>query len=320
MERRDKKIKKGNGTRKISAPPSWTWVLAFSTAFTAIALSVAALSQGQGGTPLAVFFYVLSVLSVFCCAFFIVRSVKKLREEVSKVTDRYAFTRNIKSDYEFRALVFSVAAFICNIGYTVFLFVMAMNTGTLWYFALAVYYILLTSARGGVMMRKRKLERRFGGNTQRLYREKLRTYQFCAVMLLALTVALFVAVVQMSFEGKRLYKLDGGFVVFAVFAAYRVVLSVQNFIKGKSNDLTIRAVDNLNFATALVTLLSMQTAFLDALATPLAAGICNGVTGVAVCAAIVAVGAYMWKFVEREGEKNIPAEKQENSENTQKTP
>ena len=81
---------------------------------------------------------------------------------------------------------------------------------------------------------------------------------------------------------------------FVAFTAYRMVMAAYHFLKSKRyQDLAVRAVRNINLATALVTLFSLQTALLDAFSTPERARIWNAVTGALVCALVVAIGVYM---------------------------
>jgi hypothetical protein len=155
------------------------------------------------------------------------------------------------------------------------------------------------------MIEKRKLERRFRGNYARYRQGSLKTYGACGVMLITLTIVLLVAVVEMAFEGERLYSADAVFFVFAAFGAYRIYAAIQNFIKGESKDVCIRAMDTLNFVAALVTLLCMFTALLDAIATPFMASILNGGGGVLVCASVFAVGAYMIRYSKKEEKEKI---------------
>lgn len=285
--------------------PTWTAAIAFATLFTAIALSFAALTQGKGGSPFAFCFYFVAVISFVYCIVISVQAIDSFGKKVSNATDRYAFTRNIKSDYDFRTLVFFLVSFVCNLGFAIVLCVMAFRVGTLWYGALAAYYLLLTFSRGFIMIEKRKLERRFRGNYARYRQGSLKTYGACGVMLITLTIVLLVAVVEMAFEGERLYSADAVFFVFAAFGAYRIYAAIQNFIKGESKDVCIRAMDTLNFVAALVTLLCMFTALLDAIATPFMASILNGGVGVLVCASVFAVGAYMIRYSKKEEKEKI---------------
>ena len=280
--------------RRISDPPSWVLLLVYATTLTVCALAVIALAVGEGKSGFALGLYVAGVLCVAYSLFLLVRLLKKFKEKMVSVADRYTFTRNFKNDYVFRTIVLGACSLVGNVAYTVFLCVTAMYSRALWYWVLAVYYILLTSMRGGLLVENRKTERRFGGNPTRLQKEKIKSYVYCGTMLLVSTLALSLALVWMVASGGRFPAPSGMVYALAVFAVYRMSMAIANMIKAKRlDDLAVQSVRNINFSTALVSVLTLQTVILDSFSFDVNVGLCNALTGAAVCLAIVGVGVYM---------------------------
>jgi hypothetical protein len=61
----------------------------------------------------------------------------------------------------------------------------------------------------------------------------------------------------------------------------------------KYEDLSASAMQNVNFITATVTLLTFQTVFMDTFASKTAIQIFGGISGFVVCAVVVMFGIYM---------------------------
>ena len=279
---------------KLCLPPSWITAIVYASAVFLSAFSVIALFSEKRLSTAAFVIYVLAFSALLYSLCIAVHFFKMLSGKVLDFTEKYAFTRNLKNDYGLQTVFFSACSFVGNVAYTLFLCLTALYSGASWYWALAVYYLLVISVRGSVLLEKRSQERKYRNRPLYLQRERIKTYSFCGVMLIALTLALSVVFVKMVAEGERLQTLNVTVYAFAVFALYRIITAAYHFVKSKRyQDLAVRAVRNINLATALVTLFSLQTALLDAFSTPQKAQIWNGISGALVCAAVVAIGVYM---------------------------
>lgn len=280
--------------KKVNTPPSWVITIAYASAVLLSAFAVIALATEKRWSAAAFVIYASALLAVVYSGWITVRFVKKLSDKVSDFADKYTFTRNLKTDYGFQTAFFGACSFVGNVAYTVFLCITALYSGATWYWALAAYYLFLIAVRGGVLLEKRSQDRKYRNKPLYLKRERIRTYSFCGTMLIALTLALMVVFLEMIVDGQRLQTVNFTIYAFVAFTAYRMVMAAYHFLKSKRyQDLAVRAVRNINLATALVTLFSLQTALLDAFSTPERARIWNAVTGALVCALVVAIGVYM---------------------------
>ena len=290
--------------KKASSPPSWIITIAYASAVLLSAFAIIALATEKRWSGAAWTIYALAFLAVAYSGYITVRFVKKLSDKVSDFADKYTFTRNLKTDYGFQTAFFGACSFVGNVAYTVFLCFTALYSHAAWYWALAAYYLFLIAVRGGVLLEKRSQDRKYRNKPLYLQRERIRTYSFCGTMLIALTLALAVVFLQMIVDGQRLQTLNFTIYAFVAFTVYRMVMAAYHFVKSKRyQDLAVRAVRNINLATALVTLFSLQTALLDAFSTPQNAQIWNGITGALVCALVVAIGVYMLISASQKKEK-----------------
>ena len=81
----------------------------------------------------------------------------------------------------------------------------------------------------------------------------------------------------------------------AAYAFYKIIMALYNLVKArKQSDFKIRAVRNINFAYAAVSVLALQTAMFQAFSPEADVSLYNAVTGGAVCLLIVALGAFMF--------------------------
>lgn len=269
-------------------------MLAYTSALVVFPLAIVMGILGYGDVVLTCVSYAVSALLLVICGYATAKYCVRLSKKLRNVADRYAFTRNLFKSFEFRTMAFGACSFVLNVGYTAFLGVMALTTDSGWYGALASYYGLITAARGGLLVQNRRDVRRYKNEPDRLYLEKTRSYFYTGLMLLTLTLSLSVEVVQIVVEGAGHQAHEGTIFVYAAYTLCRIAIAVRNFFKAKkSDDMVVRAVRNVNLAAALVSVLSLQTAWFAAFPPSFDERIPNAVTGFLVCLVNVALGIYM---------------------------
>lgn len=283
--------------RRLENPPNWIAVIAIGSAVVVCPLAFLSAVLGHGRGILAIIAYAICVLVFLYSVIVGIGSVRKARRKVLDVADRYEFTRNLRRDYKFRLAVFAVFAFVLNVGYTVLLGVMAIVTKSSWYGAMAVYYILLSTARGGVLLQNKKDERRYKYDGVALKKEKIGTYKYCGIMILALTLALAVSVVEAVASGEGFRVPTWAVYPFIGVAVYRIVSAILGFVRSmRYPDMVARAVEHLNLVATLVAVLSLQTALLARFAPNYEARVLNAVTGGLACLVTLAIGVFMvWR-------------------------
>lgn len=296
-----KKEGKPNGVKRLfyrlNKVPSWLAILMWLTALIITPFTIVTTFLDKGQVVLTIGAFVFSGFALIYMVFATALLVRRWGKRLVRAVDKYKFTRNLHKSYEFRTLFFSGCSFVFNVGYTVFICVLAVMYQSSWYGILAMYYILLTMARGGVLVENQKNVKRYGDDVKRLQIENIGGYRYCGIMILALTLALSVAVVQMAVEG-AIFNIPYGLIyAFGAVAFFRVVLAIRNLVKARRyDDLIVHAVRNVNIITALLSLLSFQTAFFAAFPPEWNPALFNAISGTIVCLVGVSLGIYMVSF------------------------
>lgn len=204
---------------------------------------------------------------------------------------RNKLTERLMTNYGFRTIIFSVCSLMTGIAYAVFNLAVGLIYRSLWYGALACYYVMLDVIRGGVLVNRFKSSKR-GEVSQRLY--EIRQYLICGALLIVMTVFLAAMVLHIARQNKTFeYSLSVIYMT-AGYTFYRIAVSVYNFVKsGKQSDFTVRALRCVNLVTALVSFLSLQSAALTAFSKNLNRSYMNALTGGIVCLLIVITGVFM---------------------------
>lgn len=238
-------------------------------------------------------------------------AVKKIRVRFYAFAEDKPFINRMARDYGFRTMVFSSGTFLLNAAYTLFNLAYGMIFRQMWNVALGIFYLVLSITRFFVVTRTFKARTGDMGETERKI-SKLKIYRATGVMLMLLSAALnLVVLLMLRFNyAFRYYGLL--IVVAAVFAVCKMILAIYNVVKVIGiHDYAAGAARNINFASALVSLLALQTALLASF--PLDGAdnwIWNAVVGTVICVVITGIGVDMVLRATRKL-KRLRAEKRE---------
>lgn len=285
--------------KQLNNPPTWVATLAFATTLIACPLALATIIMDYEQNVYAIIAYVLCAIVLLYTLYILVMTLRRVHKKMEKAADKFKFTRNLHQNYEFRSIFFGMCSTLFNIGYTVFLTVMAIRYESAWYGALALYHILLVLTLVGVLMRNATDEHKYKNDFYALQKSKLGVYRYCGFMLLIQAVALSMSVLEMVLGGTGFRLPSWSLLFFGAFALWRVITSIVNFIRSsKYDDLAVRAVRYLSLVTAFVSALTLVTAVLGVYPLERArdVAIINGVAGGLVCVIIVALGSFMIVF------------------------
>ena len=296
---------------KLNNLPNWIAILAVIATFLLGPLAFSAIVTEKGQNIYATVATIMCIPPFLYTVFLVIYSGRKLGISIYKAADKYKFTRSLFKSYEFRSIFFGICTFVCNVGYTIFLCVFAIIYKSPWYGSSAVYYILLSTARGGMLIQNAREEKKYKDDPLALARAKVGTYRYCGIMMITLTLALALSVVQMFADGASFPIPKWAVIPFAIVALYRIVMSILHFVKAtKKDDLVVRAIRYINLGTALVSVLTCQTAIFVAFKPPFNPSYANAITGIIVCIIILALGIFMVTF-SHEIKKKIKAKQVE---------
>lgn len=286
--------------KKLNNPANWIVFFVYLFTLTLCPLAVISMVKDSdlGYSIYAVIGYVICGMLLVYTICMIVIGCVGVRKGLKNVKDKPRFTRQLRNDFfhnaEFRSLVFTGCSLLFNVGYTLFLCVMAIRLLSSWYGSLAIYYILLTLTRGGMLIQTAKDAETHKDDLYALHLANVGTYMYCGVMMIALAAAFSVSVVQVVAVGAGYRVPIWGIWTFAGFAICRLGVAIFNFVKAsKYDDLAARSAKYINLTTALVSLLSLQTAFMTVFSSSLNQSIVNGLMGAVVFFVILTLGIYM---------------------------
>lgn len=202
----------------------------------------------------------------------------------------------LKKDYDFRTVVFAVVSFLISVAIAVFDFILALMDGAIWYGALAAYYFILAFLRGCILFRRRSAFKKGEKDFERK-RRAARSYYIAGWLLNVLILALSVAAFQMVRDNRAFEYAGLAIYAAAAYAFYKIVMAIVNLFRARAtDDFTVRAIRNINFADALVSILALQTAMLQTFSeegTAINAPLFNAITGAAVCLTVFSIALYM---------------------------
>lgn len=288
------KKKLGKFFKGLYDPPIWfIWVIYLTFAISLI-LSIFVATSPYNRSVYAYIDYIETAITMAYVLYLSGMLIVRVKRKYGSLKACLVFVRKFLFNFELRTTVFGLFSFIGNAAYALFLFYLAAISEAGWYVLLAVYYILLTIMRGGVLLDSRRNERKYQDDPIQRRRSSLSSYFYCGVMMFALTVSLSFAVLQMVERGARFQIPAVSIYIVAGFAVYRITTAIINYIRiRRYDDLTARAIQSVNMATALVMLLILQTALFDKFQPSFDQGLINAMSGAAVCYTIFVIGIQM---------------------------
>ena len=272
--------------------PSLTFSIVFSIiAILIISATIILVALNLTHNIITYIFFGLSAIALTYLVYLFVLYIPKLKDKIINNMQKHKFTNEMLISYGYRSTIFAFCSLIINILYAIFQGVFAILAQSIWFGALATYYIIISLIRGGIIFIARKKKK----NKEEFTIEKqIKPYRNCGIYLIFLNFALIGALVQLVVTNNG-FKYAGLMIYcMATYAFYKLAMSIYNLFKArKHNDYTIQSIRNISFADSLVSILALQTALLSEFAKGYNPAIPNALTGGAVSIAIIAIGIYM---------------------------
>ncbi len=205
--------------------------------------------------------------------------------------DKFPILRRYTMDITFQiqlSLYFSV---VFNVVYAIIKFAFSIYYSSVWFGSLAIYYLLLVIIRFALLRHSNK--NAFGVNMK----SERKQYRMCGGMLLLINLALsYVAI--MVIRGNESFQYVGYLIyAMAFYAFYSIIVAIVSVFKyRKYNSPVISAAKVLQLATALVAILSLESALLaqfDDSKDDKFRNIMTGATAGGVCTIILIIAIYM---------------------------
>ena len=258
---------------------------------------VFAIDKSEGVANYAAYLLSFYTLTALCCRIpDIISGVRVLRE-------RNPLLRRFTNDARFRLKVTLHASLTVNTAYALFQLGQGLYYRSRWFFALAVYYALLTVMRYFLLRDLKQL------TPGRDYHDELRRYRFCGIALAAMTPALLVIVAFIIWQNRGFSYHSITTIAMAAYTFSAFAVATVNIIKyRKYNSPLLSAAKAVSMTTASVSMLSLETAMLSAFGTEsdaLFRRLITGISGLAVCLFVLGMTVYMIRRSAKEIKKEI---------------
>lgn len=241
---------------KLLHPQRWVLISVPLISFTALVVILT--SQGTKNT-LAYVIYSMSAYSLIIWLIVLPKLIKRIKSAImdsrmmqkataSKITGRYL------KDTAFRGSVSIYQGMAVNFFYMVFRVAAGIRYVSVWFIAMAVYYLVLGGLRAYLIVCYRRRNRE----------SELRCYRKTAWMLFLLNIpmgSMIVLMVQMN--AGFIYP---GYIIYlsALYTFYTMTVSVINLVKfRKFGSPILSAAKVLNFVSAMMSILGLQTAMIS---------------------------------------------------------
>jgi MFS family permease len=281
--------------KKILNPPTWAKVLTFIITLLSATLSLVMVALGLENGALAIIAYILfgvAGVSLTYSVYLIIPLFPKMKSGIIAWMEKYEFTHLLLRNFGFRTVIFAIGSFLMSLLFSGFNAYMGIKNRSIWYGALAAFYIALAFLRGGVLAYHKS---RIGKKTQNDEYVKAKVYRNSGIITLILNIALSSAIAQMIFSDAHFTYMGWTIFAYAAYAFYKITMSIIALIRAhKQTDLTVRAIRNINLVDALVSILALQTALLTMFSEgEINISIFNTFTGIVVSLLSVGIGIYM---------------------------
>ena len=282
---------------KILNPPTWAKILTFIVTVISAVLSLVIVALGFENTALAIVAYILfgiAGVSLAYSVYLIIPLFPKMKASITVWMENHEFTYLLLRNFGFRTVIFAIGSFVMSLLFSGFNAYMGIANRSIWYGALAAFYIALAFIRGGVLTyHSKKIGKQ--KDTQNDEYVKAKVYRNSGIITLILNIALSAAIAQMIFSGAHFTYIGWTIFAYAAYAFYKITMSIISFIRAhKQTDLTVRAIRNINLVDALVSILALQTALLTMFSEEgVNISLMNTLTGIAVSVISISIGIYM---------------------------
>lgn len=251
-----------------------------------LSLLVYSLGSGQAAAWIQYPSYLLSAytLAALCCKLpALIRFWKRLNRE-NKLLAAYNSSARLRMNLSL------YAALVLNSLYAVFQFCLGLHQRTLWYFAMAAYYLILAVMRYSLLLYS--IEHRPGENR----REELRRYRFCGIILLGINLVLAVMVFRITWKKPAFAQNEIVCIAMAAFTFTAFIQAFVNMIRYRRYKSPVfSAAKVIGFTSAMVSMLTLETAMLAAFGQGEDgfAQVMTGLTGGAVVLAVLLLAVHM---------------------------
>ncbi|MBQ8038613.1 MAG: hypothetical protein IJ274_01830 [Lachnospiraceae bacterium] len=258
-----------------------------SSAPVATALLVYAFAYENANSVVSYIAYVFSAyaLTIVCV------KAPKLFQKIKEAKKRNKYITLYQSDAQLRVKISLYSSVVFNILYALLQLFSGFHFHSIWFYALAGYYTLLAVMRFFLLKDARKIV----AGENKFYEYLL--YRLCGILLLLMNLTLGVIVFYIVWQNRGFEYHYIHTITMAAYTFTAMTLAVINVIKYRRFESPLMSAARvISLASALVSILSLETAMLTAFGAPGTDSfrqLMTALTGAAVCLLILAMAIYM---------------------------
>ena len=262
---------------------------------------------------ISIFSYILSIyaISLVACAIpEIILKTKLLKSSVKeKVKSKVGKRHDVNDPSQIAQLKINLAlygTFFYNSIYATFTLFLGLWHSSSWYLSIAAYYILLAIMRFSLLYYSRS--NKAGDDVI----AELKRFRFCGALLLLMNTALMGLTFYRTIENRDFLHHGATTTALGLFTLSLFALSIINIVKyRKFNSPILFAAKLISFVSALVSMLSLETAVISRFEYILGERWQRIITGISAFS-VLAIIAYIGAFMVRRGNRMIKALQAEN--------
>lgn len=279
----------------------------FALYLVTVGISALSVIQSQGNLLpeiVGIQVYILAAMLLTAAFICLYKDLKSgIIEKFFLTVKKNAFGAHFLEDYRFRTVLTTMPSFVINVAYTIYNGVIGVMNQSAWFITMAVYYSLLGIMRYCAVHTERKISRM---EDQKLIRKKeMAVIKTDGILLLLLNLALSGVVLLTIAKGRAKAYSEIIAISIAAYTFYKITMAVINMVKvRKMQSPILITIRNIGVADALVSMLTLQMTMLVSFqgTDGLNADRMNGITGLAVCLLISALGISMIYYAFKEKE------------------
>lgn len=266
------------------------WFIKFILVIASTILLIYSLGYQDANPIIAYISYALSAYTLVIVMLRVPTMVKCIKRILyaNKYSGKYL------SEPELRARISLYSSGAINIVYALLKLIAGIYYRSIWLGAIAIYYIVLSLIRMGLIRQERKCM--LFADVKKRRRFELKSSHFCGCLMFLLNIAVTGLVIQMIWQNK--YYDYPGFLIYAqaAFAFYCLTKAIINIVKYRKMERPIlSAAKIVSMSCALMSILALQTAMLMTFGQDQMnfARLMNSLTGAAVCFLVFAMAVWL---------------------------
>lgn len=267
-------------------------------------LSVVQVQEGILPQAVGIIVYVLAAGLLASACICLYQDLRKgVIQRIVLSIKKTSFGARFLEDYTYRTILTTMPSFAINVAYTVYNGVIGIMNQSAWFITMAVYYSLLGIMRYYAVNTERKTSRM--EDRELIRKKQISVIRTDGSLLLLLNLALSGVVLLTIAKGTAKTHSEIIVISIAAYTFYKITMAVINMVKvRKMQSPILITLRNIGVADALVSLLTLQATMLASFreTSSLDPNRMNGITGLAVCILIAALGVSMICYARKKKE------------------